>query len=110
MRMRTGLLAGAALGYYLGAKAGRQRYEQMSTVLGRAARSGAVRSATSKVWAAADLGKERIKDLFGVDAADEPGTRAAPSTREPRARLPKAAGGGTNGSVVPLTGADRRYW
>ena len=30
MRFRVGLLAGFAVGYYLGSKAGRERYEQMT--------------------------------------------------------------------------------
>ena len=30
MGFKTGLLVGAAVGYYLGAKAGRERYEQIN--------------------------------------------------------------------------------
>jgi hypothetical protein len=36
---KTGLLIGAAVGYVLGAKAGRERYEQIKGWLGSAARS-----------------------------------------------------------------------
>jgi hypothetical protein len=36
---KTGLLIGAAAGYVLGAKAGRERYEQIKHWLGSAARS-----------------------------------------------------------------------
>jgi hypothetical protein len=36
---KTGLLIGAAVGYVLGAKAGRERYEQIKHWLGSAARS-----------------------------------------------------------------------
>jgi hypothetical protein len=33
MRFQTGLIAGLALGYYFGAKAGRERYEQIERYL-----------------------------------------------------------------------------
>jgi hypothetical protein len=36
---KTGLIVGAAAGYVLGAKAGRERYEQIKEWLGSAARS-----------------------------------------------------------------------
>lgn len=35
MKFRTGLIIGGALGYYYGAKAGRERYEQIDAVLAR---------------------------------------------------------------------------
>ena len=35
MRFRTGLIIGAALGYYYGSKAGRERYQQIDAVLTR---------------------------------------------------------------------------
>ncbi len=35
IRFRHGLIVGFALGYYLGAKAGRSRYEQMNAMLDR---------------------------------------------------------------------------
>ena len=38
MGFKTGLLIGAAAGYVLGAKAGRERYEQIKDWLGAAAR------------------------------------------------------------------------
>lgn len=39
MGFKTGLIIGAAAGYVLGAKAGRERYEQIRKWLGSAARS-----------------------------------------------------------------------
>jgi len=35
MRFRTGVIIGAAVGYYYGAKAGRERYQQIDAVLDR---------------------------------------------------------------------------
>ena len=42
------LLTGAAIGYVLGARAGRQRYEQLRTAAGRAWRSDAVQGQVGK--------------------------------------------------------------
>lgn len=48
------MIIGFGVGYYLGAKAGRERYEQL--------RSLVASSPLSKVQAAYELGVERIKD------------------------------------------------
>ncbi len=42
MRFRTGLVVGAALGYVLGARAGRDRYEQIKRAAAEARRHPAV--------------------------------------------------------------------
>jgi len=57
MRFRVGLLAGFAIGYYLGSKAGRERYEQIRRWLDDARQSGPV----EKAQAAVELGLERIR-------------------------------------------------
>ena len=54
--MRTGLVVGFAVGYYLGAKAGRGRYEQLRSWLDRAAPA-------AKVRAAVELGIERLREV-----------------------------------------------
>jgi len=59
MKLRFGLLAGFAAGYYLGAKAGRERYEQLRRIIDRVGPVG-------KIHAAVDLGRERLR------ASDEP--------------------------------------
>ncbi len=63
MRFRLGLMAGFAAGYYLGAKAGRERYEQLNTWIGKVKRTDAYEEATDKAKAVLDLGVERAKDL-----------------------------------------------
>jgi hypothetical protein len=63
MGFRTGLLIGLGAGYYLGARAGRQRYEQIQRFLNKAKRSDLVEGATDKAKAVVDLGVERAKDL-----------------------------------------------
>lgn len=57
MRFRAGLVAGFAIGYYLGSKAGRERYEQIRRWLEDARQSGPV----EKAQAAVELGLERIR-------------------------------------------------
>lgn len=56
-RMRTGIVIGFAAGYYLGAKAGRERYEQMQGWLHDVRRSRPY----EKAQAAVELGIERVK-------------------------------------------------
>jgi hypothetical protein len=54
MKLRLGLVVGFGAGYYLGAKAGRQRYEQLRRLVDRIGPVG-------KLHAAVDLGRERIR-------------------------------------------------
>lgn len=63
MRFRLGLAAGFAAGYYLGAKAGRQRYDQINRTMRKIKRSEAIDLATDKAKAVVDLGVERARDL-----------------------------------------------
>lgn len=63
MRFRLGMMAGFATGYYLGAKAGRERYEQLNRMLRKIRRSDAYETATDKAKAVVDLGAERAKDF-----------------------------------------------
>ena len=62
MKFRLGVIVGFAAGYYLGAMAGRQRYEQINRMLRRARRSDAFDTATEKAKAVVDLGVERARD------------------------------------------------
>jgi hypothetical protein len=62
MRFRAGLVIGAGVGYYLGAMAGRERYEQMSSLLRRARGSDTFETVEKKARAVLDLGMERARD------------------------------------------------
>jgi hypothetical protein len=53
VKLRFGVLVGFGIGYYLGAKAGRERYEQLRRIIDRVGPVG-------KVHAAVDLGRERL--------------------------------------------------
>jgi hypothetical protein len=62
MRLRFGFFTGFIVGYYLGAMAGRERYQQLNRLIGKARRSSAVESATDRTKAVVDLGMERAKE------------------------------------------------
>ncbi len=70
-KFRTGLVLGLTTGYYLGAKAGRPRYEQLNRAARRLRRTPAIESAATTVGrakAVVDLGRERVHDA--VDHSD----------------------------------------
>lgn len=56
MRIRIGFFLGLAIGYYFGAKAGRERYEQMRRLIGYARESAPI----EKAQAAVQLGVQRL--------------------------------------------------
>src|SRR5436309_2058848 len=69
MRFGLGFVTGMATGYYLGAKAGRQRYDQMNRAIARVKRSEAYEEATeiakAKVEEAAEKAKCAVEDGVG---------------------------------------------
>ena len=60
--MKLAFGVGFGLGYYLGAMAGRERYEQINRVARKVKSSEAFQTAEEKAKAAVDLGVERAKD------------------------------------------------
>jgi DNA-binding transcriptional LysR family regulator len=54
MKFRIGLILGFATGYYLGTKAGQERYEQLRRLLDRV-------EPVAKMHAVVDLGRERLR-------------------------------------------------
>jgi IS4 transposase len=75
MRFRVGLAVGFGTGYYFGAKAGRERYEQLDRLLHKARRSDAFETATDKARAVVDLGVERAREAVEHARTDDPGDR-----------------------------------
>ena len=57
MRFRTGVIAGLAVGYYLGARAGRERYEQLRSALDALP----IGRLVGKTQAVAELAVERLR-------------------------------------------------
>ena len=65
-KFRTGAVLGLAAGYYLGAKAGRQRYEQLNGLIRRARNHEALDHAATAVGrarAVMDLTRERVINI-----------------------------------------------
>jgi len=71
MRFRLGFVTGMATGYYFGARAGRQRYDQMNRAIAKLRRSDAFEEARdrarSAVEEAAELAKSAVEE--GVEKA-----------------------------------------
>lgn len=99
MRFRLGLGIGFGAGYYLGAKAGRERYEQLNEYLGRAKRSEVVETATEKAKAVIDLGVERARDMVDRESDQDDPTTVVVSSE------PLANGRGTANTGLPTHGA-----
>jgi len=73
MRFRVGLLAGFAVGYYLGSKAGRERYEQIRRWIDDARQSRPI----EKAQAAVELGLERVRQQSEAASASPNGPGAS---------------------------------
>ena len=71
MRFRLGLSVGFGLGYYLGARAGRERYEQINDMVRRVKRSETFETATDKAKDVVDLGVEKTKDMVDSKLGDD---------------------------------------
>jgi hypothetical protein len=71
-KFRLGVALGLGAGYYLGARAGRERYVQINRTLRRLQRSDAFSTAMGKARAVIDLGKERARshDVEDDDLVD----------------------------------------
>ena len=63
MRGRLGVLMGFGAGYVLGAKAGRERYEQLRRLYDNLVTSPQVRRASNKAKGAVGSGIEQARDL-----------------------------------------------
>ena len=62
MGFRFGFVSGFSAGYYLGARAGRQRYEQINRSLAKARRSPVVETAAEKARSVVDRTADRDGD------------------------------------------------
>ena len=85
-----GIVVGFGVGYYFGARAGRERYEDINRMIRKIKRTDAFETATEKTKAAVDLGVERAKDAIddklhhnGSDGGTE---KTWPSTMDPIVR------------------------
>ena len=63
MRFRLGLVTGFATGYYLGSKAGRQRYDQINRQLAKLRRSEAFEQAADRAKTVVEEGVEKARSV-----------------------------------------------
>jgi hypothetical protein len=70
MKFRLGVMLGFAIGYYLGAMAGHQRYDQINKMLKKLRQSDAFETVTGKAKAVVDLSVERAKDVVSSDTGN----------------------------------------
>lgn len=71
MGFKTGLLIGAAAGYVLGAKAGRERYQQIMDGWARFCGTDCLQGMASKGKAVVDMTAERVKGAVTEHFGDE---------------------------------------
>jgi hypothetical protein len=80
MRFRAGLVIGGAAGYVLGARAGRQRYEQIKRTAGRLRDHPAVEQLLDQVTGVTDLARNTVAG--GLDAGSRGLRDAANGSRD----------------------------
>ncbi len=83
MRLRLGFVVGFGTGYYLGAKAGRERYEEINRAIAKIKRSERFEVAAEKAKEMVDQGVEQAKDLAQRTRGDGDGDDTAGSPYRP---------------------------
>lgn len=78
MRFRLGLVTGLAAGYYLGTRAGRQRYDQINRQLTKLKNSEAFDEAAERAKAVVSEGVGKAKSLVDRGGESGGGTTGAP--------------------------------
>ena len=101
MRMRLGLVVGFGAGYYLGAKAGHERYDDINRFIDKVKRSDAYETATEKAKATVELGVERARDLGGSVGTRDDGAGDADDSLTPTPAVAVTTIG-TSAEAVPL--------
>ncbi len=80
MRFRLGVATGFCAGYYLGAKAGRERYEQISRAIQKVKRSDAFEAAEERARAAVEERVGAARDLVESRTGNGRGDDQPPTT------------------------------
>ncbi|HEU4867634.1 MAG TPA: hypothetical protein VFV09_07895 [Actinomycetota bacterium] len=91
MRFRLGFVTGMATGYYLGAKAGRQRYDQINRTVAKIKRSEAYEEVT-------ELAKAKVEE-----AAEKAKSAVEEGVEKARAVVESRTEGNSNGSAAEVT-------
>ena len=116
MGMKIGIVLGFGVGYVLGARAGRERYEQIRATAARLRRAPVVarpldaagQRVSDIVRAGGEHGTDKVADavkerLFGAPASAAEAGDAAPAPKSGTA--PASRGAQANGGAVPGAGA-----
>lgn len=85
MRFRLGLVTGLAAGYYLGARAGRQRYDQINRQLTKLKNSEAFDEAAERAKAVVTEGVGKARSIVdkGADTGTDAGSNGASNGAAP---------------------------
>ena len=107
MRFRLGFVTGMATGYYLGARAGRQRYDQMNRAIAKLRRSEAFEEATDRAKAAVEEAAELAKSVVeeGVEKARSVVDSKTSNAGNGQGAEAIADAEGTSGIILPGPGA-----
>ena len=71
MKFRLGLVTGLATGYYLGARAGRQRHDQINRSLAKIRRSETFEEVTERAKAVAEEAVEKVQETVDQLVGDK---------------------------------------
>lgn len=117
--VRPSLILGVGVSYVLGAKAGRQRYEQIQRMWRRASDSPAFQDAADKVKGAAAFGLERARDkaaegisvavnnALGLNASESSGSNSSSRSNSSASKSTSGSGARSmrlSGSTSKSTG------
>jgi hypothetical protein len=118
MKFRSGLLVGLGAGYVLGAKAGRERYQQIVEATRAFMENPGVQRLTDEVGKTVNVGKERVSaatsrtvEQVGSTLADQANKAKSvvagePKPGEPKPGEPKSEESKVKAAAPPTKGAD----
>jgi hypothetical protein len=110
---RISFVGGLAIGYVLGAQAGRERYEQLKQLARKAAESPAMQQTAGALQAQATATAKTAKDRAAtgmrkgaskVGRRTPAGSRSNSSAMSGNGAMPRTSGGDDNRPFVPVNG------
>jgi len=107
---RFSFLSGLAVGYVLGAQAGRERYEQLKQLARKAAESPAMQQTAgalqAQATATAKTAKEKAATGMRKGASKVTSRTSAPSRTDSRGQTEASPSGVSGNGAMPQTGGD----